>query len=262
MTGSENCSFGVERLTDSDNSKIPTIPLWVIMPVYNERDALGGVVEEWLSCFRRLHIEFKLLIIDDGSTDDSYRIIKNLAEANPEILVEHKLNSGHGQSCLAGYRKAIAHAPEFVFQIDSDGQCIPDHFQDFWAKKDVYPVMFGDRVGRNDGIFRALISRLLSSVVFICTGEYIRDSNVPYRLIRSDILCEAERNIPENADLANVFLSILINKNHSIQWISIGFRERHSGKSKLRGFSLIKKASELVVELVKFRIHLGSHNSL
>ena len=85
------------------------VNLWVVMPVYNEDHSIKKVVEEWLDALRTHCANFVLCLINDGSTDHSRKLIQSMAHLNPEIMVIDKENSGHGQSCLSGYREAIEH---------------------------------------------------------------------------------------------------------------------------------------------------------
>ncbi len=233
------------------NSSAPD--LWVVIPIYNEQDALEPVVDEWLACFRKLHCKFTVCLINDGSTDGSAVIIKTLADTIPEIFSVNKENSGHGQSCLHGYQLAIAHDAEFIFQIDSDGQCDPQFFAGMWEKRYEHSAIFGNRKFRNDGLFRRNISRALSLTTTLSTGVRTPDPNVPYRLIKSDVLKQALEIVPPNVDLANVFLAIILQSRKQILWMDIGFRQRRSGKSTVNPFSLLSKGLALSKQMLRFR---------
>ncbi|HEU5124830.1 MAG TPA: glycosyltransferase, partial [Verrucomicrobiae bacterium] len=107
-----------------------TPPLWVVMPVYNEATAIAEVINEWVTVLRTTASSFAFLVINDGSTDGTQTILENLSWS--ELLVIHRPNSGHGSSCLFGYRKAVEQGATWIFQIDSDGQCDPRFFEAFW----------------------------------------------------------------------------------------------------------------------------------
>lgn len=136
--------------------------LWVIMPVYNEQESLRGVVEEWLACFRGQGLDFRLCLINDGSTDDSLRVIRALESTHAEVACLDKENTGHGRTCVVGYRMALATGVRYVFQIDSDGQCDPRYFSSLWRRRHDCAAVFGHRTRREDGIIRSLVSKLLT----------------------------------------------------------------------------------------------------
>jgi glycosyltransferase involved in cell wall biosynthesis len=72
--------------------------VWIIMPVYNEEEAVPLVINEWMPLFKKHLTNFVFCILNDGSKDKSFEILNEMATKNPEILVVNKANSGHGQS--------------------------------------------------------------------------------------------------------------------------------------------------------------------
>ena len=97
--------------------------LWVVMPVYNEAAALRAVVEEWVPVLARCTRDVTFCVVDDGSTDATPAVLRQLASEHPQIGVVRKRNTGHGRTCLHGYRLAVTRGARFILQIDSDGQC-------------------------------------------------------------------------------------------------------------------------------------------
>ena len=86
---------------------LPTTPdLVLVVPVYNEEDAVISVLEEWRSELLRTVGEgkFAILVVDDGSTDATPARLANLSW--PELRIHRHTNRGQGQSCLVGYIEA------------------------------------------------------------------------------------------------------------------------------------------------------------
>ncbi len=234
----------------------PKPALLVILPVFNEAASLNNVVSEWLAQFRVLNIGFELCLINDGSTDPSLEIISKLAQSNDEVTFHDKSNTGHGQTCIVGYQMAIDRKFQYVFQIDSDGQCDPRYFEKLWRQRNNNIAIFGTRCNREDSVIRIFISRLLAVVIKICSGVYIPDANVPYRLIQTRKLQTTLDSIPKQADLTNLFVALdLHNRNH-INWVEIGFRKRTGGTSGLGMPSLAKKCLVLIPQLLGLRSDL------
>lgn len=217
--------------------------LWVVLPAYNEAAAIHGVIEEWVLALRKLGAAFLVMAINDGSTDDTAAILDQISY--PELRVWHRQNVGHGPSCRFGYQTAVEQGAKWVLQIDSDGQCDPVFFAKFWAARTT--VVFGCRVKRDDGFSRWLISRAVSLVVLLHTGRWIKDANVPYRLIRADRLQSVLPQLPKNAFFTNVLLSCMLAKE--INWLPIRFRKRAGGSSTIKPNALILFASQLSQEL-------------
>ena len=95
--------------------------LCVVMPVYNEQEAIGVVLEKWNSTPKELGIDYEIRPYNDGSRDDSLRVMREVAaRLGPQISVRDKPNGGHGNTILTGYREASADGFDWIFQIDSD----------------------------------------------------------------------------------------------------------------------------------------------
>ncbi len=203
--------------------------LWVVMPVYNEQEALPQVVADWLPELRKQCENVTLLLINDGSKDNTAQILDRLKEENDEIKVIHKTNSGHGQSCVYGYKEALKNGAEWVFQIDSDGQCSPAYFQKVIEQTSQNKVVYGYRKSRDDGFQRFMVSRIVSVFVMLATGVWVADANVPYRFMHRSALENILPKLPTNFYLTNILISTLQQKQVGIKWVDIHFLDRQGG---------------------------------
>src|SRR6185295_10938227 len=116
--------------------------------------SIGGVVREWKETLGKVAPDHCILILNDGSKDNTAQVLAELAAATPGVEIINKPNSGHGRTCIMGYNEAIRRGARWIFQIDSDGQCDPRYFADVWAKRDDYAAVYGKRVDRDDGAAR------------------------------------------------------------------------------------------------------------
>jgi dolichol-phosphate mannosyltransferase len=179
--------------------------LILVMPVYNEAECISGVVRQWRDAFERLAIDFELLVLNDGSKDETARELASFAD-DPRVRVVNKANSGHGPTILQGYREAVSRAG-WVFQVDSDDEMGPESFAGFWKRRGRYDALFGVRWHREqDGPRRVLSagSRVLVGLLF---GQGVRDVNVPYRLMRSRVLKPIVEAIPDDTFAPNLLIS-------------------------------------------------------
>ncbi len=225
--------------------------IWIVMPVYNEEECLRFVVEEWLLELKKHPIDFTFLIINDGSKDKTLEIIKSLAAQESRIQILDKPNSGHGQSCLEGYRKALKEGADWIFQIDSDGQCDPQFFAKVLEKMNASKVIYGFRKTRDDGKRRYIISRFVSLFTYFATGVWVRDGNVPYRMMHKDSLKDLVNTIPKDFHLANILLSVRHQKKFGIAWVNIHFRNRMGGVASVKAYSFFKHGMTLFKQLRK-----------
>lgn len=235
---------------------MPTSDLWIIAPVYNEEKNLHAFVLEWLDVFRKVvGKDFTFCLLNDGSTDGSLTILNRLAASHSEIRVVDKVNSGHGATCLAGYEKALEAGAKWIFQIDSDGQCDSAYFETFWKSRNNGQVHYGRRRAREDGWSRRLISLVLSLLIFILSTKWIRDSNVPYRLMSRDALAAALGRIPCHFRLANVLLTMILNEHSEITWYDIPFRKRPGRQAPINIPHFLREAGQFIAEYASWVWH-------
>lgn len=223
--------------------------LWVVMPVFNEEAAVAEVFAEWLPALRRLGVEFRVLAVNDGSTDSTPELLRAIAGANPEVDVHDRPNSGHGQSCAHGYRIALQRGADWVLQLDSDGQCDARFLPALWQASASHPVVFGHRLRRDDGWARWCISRAVSLVGVVAAGTWAADANVPYRLMRRDALERALAELPADFRLVNVLLALRFQRDGGIRWIPIRFRRRFGGSPSLAASAFARQGVMLFRQL-------------
>lgn len=231
------------------------INLAVVCPVFNEERNVALVLEEWLIVLDKVvgFAKYHFIFLNDGSTDGTLKTLQNLAKKYSQVIILDKPNTGHGPTCIYSYDYAIQQNYDWIFQIDSDGQCDPQFFLKFWQEKDKTPWQMGKRTTRDDGWQRVVVSKILACVVWLGSGVYVEDSNVPYRLMPVQQLKTFLSQIPKDFFLANVLVSVFIQAKYSITWHAIHFRARFSGESKVRGFKFAKIGWHLFLGLKKLR---------
>lgn len=223
--------------------------LWVVMPVYNEEEAIDSVYNEWHATLSTMNIPYTLCILNDGSKDKTLSKLNAFAASDPNLKVIDKKNTGHGQSCVYGYKLAIENGADWILQVDSDGQCDPKYLSDFINHANEYKVVYGYRKTRDDGFKRFVISRFVSLFTYVATGKWVKDANVPYRLIHVDIMQNIVHKIPADFYLANIYVSVLCKKNAKMKWVDIHFRDRSGGSPSVKTFSFVKHGFKLYKQL-------------
>lgn len=219
------------------------------MPVYNEEEAIAGVVKEWVLELDKYGFNYTFCILNDGSKDNTLNILEQLKQNYSCLQIVNKRNSGHGQTCIDGYKLAIENDAEWIFQIDSDGQCDPRFFNQFVEKAEKHKAIYGLRKTRDDGMRRVIVSKFVVLFVFASTGIWVKDSNVPYRLIHSTVLKQFVSQVPKDFHLANIFVSVLTKKSTPIKWINIHFKDRSGGTASVKTFSFVKHGFKLFKQL-------------
>ena len=206
--------------------------LFIVIPAYNEQENIEQVLNDWYPVIQA-HAgggESRLIVIDDGSRDDTYSIMQKYAIEHPLFIPLTKPNSGHGATVLYGYHYALDHGADFIFQTDSDGQTLPSEFDQFWNQRAAWDMVIGWRNNRQDGGSRIFVTRILRLVIHICFGVSVKDANTPFRLMKADTLRRYIDLIPKDFNLSNVILSVIYaKKNCRVKYIPITFRPRQGG---------------------------------
>lgn len=206
--------------------------LFIIIPAYNEEENIEQVIREWYPIVEKYNgeNESRLVIIDDGSKDSTYDIMCEYAKERPLFLPVTKPNGGHGATVLYGYKYALEQEADYIFQTDSDGQTIPEEFEQFWNEREQYDMLIGWRNHREDGFSRVFVTKVLKIVIQLCFGVSVTDANTPFRLMKAETMQKYIDLIPEDFNLSNVILSVLFVKNNCrMKFIPITFRPRQAG---------------------------------
>ncbi len=208
--------------------------LYVVMPAYNEEENIDAVVAQWHPVVEQVGGNSRLLIVNDGSKDNTYQKMMSLQKQYPLLQPVDKPNSGHGATCLFAYRKAIDAGADYIFQTDSDGQTTPGEFWTFWENRDKYSFIIGSRHARQDGVVRIFVTNVLRLVVWLIFGEWIKDANTPFRLMKAGRLKLVLQFIPGDFFLSNVAICVVaIKQREKCQWLPITFKPRQGGKNSI-----------------------------
>lgn len=228
--------------------------LYIVIPAYNEEETIEQVVKEWYPVIEKHDCDGKsrMVVIDDGSKDNTYEKLRKLAEKYPLLEAITKKNEGHGATVLAGYQHALKKHADYVFQTDSDGQTLPEEFEEFWNNRKSYDLIIGYRNKREDGFSRVIVTKVLKLVVRCCFGVWCTDANTPYRLMKADKLAEEIRRVPDRFNLSNVLLTVLYTIHKAdILYLPITFRPRQGGINSIN----IKKICKIGLQAIKdFRV--------
>jgi len=223
--------------------------LWVVMPAYNEEGSVAHVAEEWLQTLKQNYPDFIFLALNDGSKDSTLAILNSIAGKEKNFRVIDKPNSGHGQTCVEGYRIALKEGAEWILQIDSDGQCDAVYFEGFVNKASEEKIIYGWRKSRDDGRRRLWISRFVTLFAFAATRVWVKDGNVPYRLMHRTTLENMVGLVPRDFHLANILVAVLQEKYIGIFWVPIHFRNRMGGTASVKTYSFLKHGMKLFTQL-------------
>ena len=155
----------------------------VLLPGYNVARHLDALVE----ALRRELPDAELLLVDDGSADDTAEVARRLGLT----VIEHEVNQGKGMALRTGFEAAAEAGADAVITMDSDGQHLPSEAMRFVkAWQNGADVVVGDRMADNQNMpwLRKRTNEFTSWVISRVAGARIPDSQNGYRLFDTKVL--------------------------------------------------------------------------
>jgi glycosyltransferase involved in cell wall biosynthesis len=171
-------------------------PVVIVIPAYNEADAIGGVLDDIADQACGLHVD--TLVVDDGSTDGT----ADTVVAHGAHVVTLSRNCGQGAAFKAGYRIGREHGARYLVTLDADGE---------WDPADVPAVLqpvvdgqadlvLGSRVlgtAESDDAFRRAGVGVFAAIVRGLTGIAVTDTSSGLRAMRADVTATVRLEQPQ-----------------------------------------------------------------
>ena len=222
--------------------------LYIVIPAYNEEENISTVTRQWHQIVEKISSDSRLVIVNDGSKDHTLEILKKLQKELSQLVILTKPNGGHGAAVLYGYRYALKHNADYIFQTDSDGQTLPEEFPPFWNLRHDFSAIIGHRDHRQDGISRIFVTKVLKIVLLLIFKVRVADANAPFRLMSHSILKRHIQKIPANYNLPNVMFSVMFLKNkESVAFLPVTFRPRQGGKNSIN----LRKITKIGIQAIR-----------
>ncbi|MCC6862083.1 MAG: glycosyltransferase [Bryobacterales bacterium] len=176
--------------------------IYILLPAYNEEQALVPLVEKLHRVMSEISAWYRIVVVDDGSTDDTARILRNLGERHPIHVISHKYNRGLGETIRDGmeYIAEVALPEDVVIRMDCDDTHEPRYIPAMLAKlSEGYEVVTTSRYAPGGGQigldwYRRSVSRaanLLFKMAFPVPGLW--EYTCGYRAYRAGLVQDALR---------------------------------------------------------------------
>ncbi len=220
----------------------------IVVPVYNEEESLAILHREIVDAIGDEPHE--IVFVDDGSSDGSWRVLLQLAEADPAVrLVRFGRNFGKAAALAAGFHESRG---EIVVTLDADLQDDPRHIPDFLrAIENGCDLVSGWKVVRQDPLSKTLPSRIFNAVAVLATGVQPRlhDFNCGFKAYRMEVA----KGLKLYGEMHR-FIPILAHADgYRVAEVVVNHQPRRHGRSKY-GFSrMIKGALDLLTTVVLTR---------
>lgn len=166
----------------------------IIIPTYNEKENIEKIIRAIFS----LEKAFNILVIDDGSPDGTAAIVKRLMAdefANSLFIIERKGKLGLGTAYITGFKWALEHAYDYIFEMDADFSHDPNDLPRLYSAcaDEGYDVAIGSRYISgvnvvNWPIGRVLMSYFASRYVRFVTGFKVNDTTAGFKCYKRRVL--------------------------------------------------------------------------
>lgn len=160
--------------------------LSIFFPFWNEEKNIEKVVINAIPIAEKYAKKWEILLVDDGSSDDTLKICNNLAKTNSNLkVIIHKPNRGYGAALREGFENAKY---KIIVFNDGDAQFDISQLDRFLNKIDDSDIVIGYREKRQDHPFRHLLMNLLKIWDLIFFGFYFRDIDCGFKMFKKDSL--------------------------------------------------------------------------
>jgi glycosyltransferase involved in cell wall biosynthesis len=157
-------------------------------PCFNEQATVESLTRKTVSVLEKLAGDFEVIIVNDGSSDNTAAIADRLAKEIPQVrVIHHSRNLGYGLALQSGFRTATK---ELVFYTDGDGQFNVEEMADILPLIDPCDIVSCYRLNRQEGLMRKLNAFCWTRLVCLLFGLKLRDIDCAFKLYRRRIFDE------------------------------------------------------------------------
>jgi glycosyltransferase involved in cell wall biosynthesis len=202
------------------------IEISAVVPVYNEEENLPILVPKLAEVLKSLEFPYEMIFVDDGSSDGSRRILKEMASQYSSLrIIGFKGNRGLSTALYAGMKEARG---KKIATLDSDLQNDPADIPKLMVYLDHYDMATGWRQKREDPWLKKISSKIANSIRNRLSGEAIQDSACTLRVFKRECLKDIKV-----FNGMHRFLSTLVRMDgYRVVEVPVSHHPRRFGKSK------------------------------
>jgi glycosyltransferase involved in cell wall biosynthesis len=218
------------------------VELSVVVPVFNEADNLEALYKELCDALHGL--QYELLFVDDGSTDESYARLTDLHARDQHVkAIRLAGNFGQHAALSAGIERARGQA---IVGLDADLQCDPHDIPKLVAKiEEGYDVVSGWRYSRKDRLLRRVTSYLANKTIGMVTGVRLHDYGCPLKLMTAEVA----KKLEQYGEMRRFLGALVVQVAKSVGEVKVSHRTRVIGKSR---YSMLRLIGHYLDFLVSF----------
>lgn len=221
--------------------------LTIIVPAYDEEEGIESTVKK----ISEYNPDSEILVVDDGSTDNTLRILREIKKKNPNLkIISHKKNKGYGGALKIGFYNAKT---KYIAFLDADLTYHPKCIKPLLSTliNENLDVVWGNRFGGKNlmPFIRKIGNKILVVLLFIMTGKHVPDTASGERVFKVEILDKINcKTLPNGLSLTPAMTKRIVKRKLRFRTISIDYYMR-SGSSKLNIFNdFIRMALDIIFQ--------------
>jgi glycosyltransferase involved in cell wall biosynthesis len=232
-----------------NNSNSTKAAISVVIPLYNEEKSLAELHNRIILSLQSLSSNYELIFVDDGSTDNSFSVIRDLHKRDDRVkAIRFRKNFGKASALSAGFKEAEGIT---IITIDADLQDLPEEIPILIKKMDEgYDLVSGWKFKRKDPLLRRIASRLFNLVTSFYTGVKIHDFNCGLKCYRREVIEELDLY----GELHRYIPAIANWKGFKVGEAKVNHQPRIHGKSKFGSERYLRGLFDLltIIMLTKY----------
>jgi len=202
------------------------IRLSLIIPVYNEKDAIAATIEEAIRVLGLIPVSSEIIVVNDGSVDGTREVLEGMSGAQ---VVHHPTNTGYGAAIKTGLRYSRG---QWIAITDADGTYPLERLPDLWEKTTEVDMVVGARPKSSLPMIRRPAKWFIQGLANFVAQTAIPDFNSGFRLFRADLLRRYFSMLPDGFSLTTTMTLAMHSDGYRVEYVSIEYHKR-KGKSKI-----------------------------
>lgn len=168
--------------------------LSLVLPAHDEQENIGEVVRRALAALPAYTGDFEIIVVDDGSRDETGAIADALAAGDPRVrVIHHQRNRGYGAALTSGF---AASTGDYVMFMDADRQFDIADLRLLAPFVGDFDIVAGFRMERNDPLHRRVFAEVFNVSVRVLFGVHLRDIDCAFKIFRGDLLRDLDLTSP------------------------------------------------------------------
>jgi glycosyltransferase involved in cell wall biosynthesis len=210
-----------------------TLDISVVLPVYNEAENIGSIIKEIVQVLEKAEILYEVVVVDDGSDDQTLDVLRDVKQTLPEILrvAHHLSNKGNGAALRTGIRVARG---EVVVTMDADGQHSGGDISKLLLHIPPYDLVIGSRTeGYQGSWYRGVANNFYNRFASWLSGTEVIDLTSGFRAMRRDAVLHFLPLFPNGFSAPTTTTLTFLKAGYNVIFVPIEVGRRIAGESKI-----------------------------